>query len=298
VIPVPKKRKIVTYTIDELSPKARDKAIADFRSDAFDDHDATLLTEEFQHILSEKGINNAKVNWSLGYCHGDGVCFSGNVDIPEVIGMNKLTQFAALEQIARNDELSARIHQKDSRDCHWNSMTVETELREDISSLLTREVQREMEEWEHRKTQAWEQYRREWAAVKERNLAPLREYERLKREWVRKGGAGPHDWSPRFRDPGPWPPKPLTEPYPPEPVFPRPPHLQGALDQAETRWTEIEILRTGFEKWLEEWVKHVSRELEKIGYAEIEYRQSDEAIIEFFNGNEWEFLEDGERWKR
>jgi len=295
---VPKKRKIITYTIDELSPETRKRAIESFRPHAFDDDDASMLTEEFERILSEKAIMNAKANWSLGYCQGDGVCFSGNVDIPEVIGMNKLTQFAALEQIAQNDELSARIHHKNSRYCHWNSMTVEMELRGDPSSLFTRDVRHEMREWEYQKTQALELYRREWAAVKERNLAPLRGYERLKQEWKRKGGLGPHDWSPRFRDPGPWPPMPLTEPYPPEPVFPRPPELQVAFDQAEEKWKEVETLTNTFEKWLEEWVKGVSRELEEIGYAEIEHRGSDETIIEFFNGNEWKFLEDGTRWKK
>lgn len=291
------KKKIVTYTIDELSPEAREKAIEDFRPLAFDDDDARMLTEEFETILSEKGIMNAKANWSLGYCQGDGVCFTGNVSITEVLEINKVEKFEPLFDLAARDDLTARIHHKDSRYCHYNAMTVELELHGDPSSLLTQAMDGELREWEYQKTQAWEEYRRQWAAVKERNLAPIREHERLKQEWLRKGGLDPQDWSPRVRDPGAQP-APLTEPYPPEPVFPKPPRLQAALDEAEARWKGIETLTNEFEKWLEEWIKNISRELEKLGYAEIEYRQSDEAIIEFFNGNEWKFLEDGTRWKK
>lgn len=294
---MPKKRKIFTYTIDELSPEARARAIEKFREHAFDDHDATMLTEEFQTILGEKGILNAKASWSLGYCQGDGVCFTGNVDIPTVIEINKLEEFKPLVEIANRDDLHARILNEGSRYCHWNSMTVEVELNSVPASLLTPAQALAMGEWEYQKAQAIERYRREWFAVKERNLQPVRDYERAMAEWMKHGGATPQDWSPRFRHPGMKPPM-LDEPYPPEPVFPRPPDLQAAFEAAEARWTGIETLANKFQEWLKEWVQGVSRELEKIGYAEIEYRQSDEAIIEFFNGNEWEFLEDGKRWDR
>jgi hypothetical protein len=247
--------------------------------------------------LEEKGIQDPKANWSLGYCQGDGVCFSGNVNIEEVVQINKLNEFKPLVKIADDGNLSARIHHKDSRYCHWNSMTVEVKVTEDITSLFPEGIRNELSEWEYQRSQAYEEYRRQWAAVRERNQAPIREYEHLLQEWMRHGGSTPQDWSPRFRKPEAKP-APLTEPYPPEPVVPKPPHLQAALDQAEARWKEIETLANSFKEWLTQWVKDVSRELEKTGYAEIEYRGSDEAIIEFFNGNEWEFLEDGDRWEK
>lgn len=76
-----------------------------------------------------------------------------------------------------------------------------------------------------------------------------------------------------------------------------PAHLREAVDQGEARWEAIETLTNEIEEWLIQWVKDVSRELEKIGYAEIEYRQSDESIIESFNANEKQFLEDGEEFE-
>jgi hypothetical protein len=45
-------------------------------------------------------------------------------------------------------------------------------------------------------------------------------------------------------------------------------------------------------------VKKTSKELEKMGYAEMEYKESDEGISEFFTSNEYEFREDGRMWKK
>ena len=38
------------------------------------------------------------------------------------------------------------------------------------------------------------------------------------------------------------------------------------------------VLREDFESYLDEKIKEISRELEKSGYAEIEYRQSEEVV--------------------
>jgi hypothetical protein len=45
-------------------------------------------------------------------------------------------------------------------------------------------------------------------------------------------------------------------------------------------------------------VRDVSKELEKLGYDEIEGRTSDEGISYFLQNNEFEFLEDGKRWRQ
>lgn len=42
-------------------------------------------------------------------------------------------------------------------------------------------------------------------------------------------------------------------------------------------------------------IKDVSRKLEKIGYAEIEYRNSDEYLTDLIEGNDYEFYKDGRR---
>jgi len=52
-----------------------------------------------------------------------------------------------------------------------------------------------------------------------------------------------------------------------------------------------------FATFLGEDVKKMSKELEKIGYQEIEYRQSEEAIAEMLIANEYEFTADGRRFR-
>jgi hypothetical protein len=47
------------------------------------------------------------------------------------------------------------------------------------------------------------------------------------------------------------------------------------------------------EEDVKEWVEDMSRELEKQGYEEIEYRSSDEVIAETLRANGREFDEDG-----
>lgn len=48
-----------------------------------------------------------------------------------------------------------------------------------------------------------------------------------------------------------------------------------------------------FEEYLTQDVKDISRELEKIGYAEIEYKESEEYLADTFEANEYEFTADG-----
>ena len=55
------------------------------------------------------------------------------------------------------------------------------------------------------------------------------------------------------------------------------------------KWKELTAL-------IELRVRSVSKELEKMGYDEIEYRQEKEQIIEMAEANEMEFREDGRLW--
>lgn len=55
------------------------------------------------------------------------------------------------------------------------------------------------------------------------------------------------------------------------------------------------VLREEFEEYLSDKVKEISRELEKSGYAEIEYRYSDDAIRDELSGREHLYKADGTR---
>ena len=61
------------YTYSELSEKAKEYARMTYGQ--FDD--VEFLTEEMKLQLHDAGFPDAKVNWSLAFCQGDGVCFMG-----------------------------------------------------------------------------------------------------------------------------------------------------------------------------------------------------------------------------
>ena len=64
---------INVYTYSELSEKAKEYAIMTYGR--FNDEE--FLTEEMELQLHDAGFPDAKVNWSLSSCQGDGVCFMG-----------------------------------------------------------------------------------------------------------------------------------------------------------------------------------------------------------------------------
>ena len=86
------------------------------------------------------------------------------------------------------------------------------------------------------------------------------------------------------------------------------PVLDGPYDEKRERiyWTKpfkehppkfygLPDISLEIEEHIQERVQEISRELEKMGYDDIEYRTSDEVVIEFIEANEYDFDEDGDR---
>lgn len=59
---------------------------------------------------------------------------------------------------------------------------------------------------------------------------------------------------------------------------------------------ELNKLYEELQSFVEDKVMDVSKELENIGYKELDYQYSDECIIEEIEDKDERFLEDGERW--
>ena len=138
------KREIDVYTFDELSPKAKERAITDYRHSgaAFDSSDTELLSETFRDQLKEKGLPYDDVRWRLSYSQGDGVAFYGQFDLGEYLRANKLkSKFPAIARVA--DDVSADIekigpHMYD----HWNTMRVHLEPQVDLTDIQKTELAR------------------------------------------------------------------------------------------------------------------------------------------------------------
>ena len=82
------------------------------------------VTEQF----AELGIvTDGSVQYSLGYCQGDGVAIYGNLDLEKLAEKD-----ADVKQIVQQAEkidtlIAVRITGRGNRYHHWNSMTVEVE---------------------------------------------------------------------------------------------------------------------------------------------------------------------------
>ena len=118
----------------ELGREAQEFTLSQERRspDRFDWADAEFLTEDFKTQLAEYGFSDVEVNWSLGYCQGDGVAFYGRV-YPESLkekDREAKRLIAALE--TAGDELYIEITGANGHYHHWNSMTVEIEFENDI----------------------------------------------------------------------------------------------------------------------------------------------------------------------
>ncbi|MDQ3042363.1 MAG: hypothetical protein M3R11_08325 [Acidobacteriota bacterium] len=114
----------------ELSHPAQEFVVSEERErpERFDWDDAEFLTEDFKMQLAERGFEETKVYWSLGYCQGDGVAFYGRV-YPESLKEKDCKAkrlIAALE--AAGDTLYIEITGEGGHYHHWNSMTVEIEF--------------------------------------------------------------------------------------------------------------------------------------------------------------------------
>jgi hypothetical protein len=88
------------YNFSELGKEAQAKAIKDWRNKgyAFGDSDAVTLTDKFKEELESYGFDDdVKIEWSLGYCQGDGVAFYGSIDLEKILP-NHLGDFTKDEQ--------------------------------------------------------------------------------------------------------------------------------------------------------------------------------------------------------
>jgi hypothetical protein len=78
------------------------------------------------------------------------------------------------------------------------------------------------------------------------------------------------------------------------------PWRHGPKDWRPRDQKEVDLtgLIPEFQKYMEQWVKDTSKELEKNGYAELEYQSSDDYVKEFIEANDFEFYEDGSPFKK
>ena len=193
------------YYFEELSEKAKNRAIEDYRrGGTWEQWDSENLSEYFKERLMEYGFyNDVQIEFSLGYCQGDGVAFYGGIDFS--IWLKNHQDHFTKKELKRLEwlneecgvELSTTRNSYGYHYSHYNTMNTNVTYSE-------------------------------------------------------------------YRD------------------FRGSDLLDEVLDKVE--------------KLFEDEVVELSRDFESIGYKEIEYRDSNECIIEIILANEYEFMEDGSRY--
>lgn len=187
----------------ELSHPAQEFVVSEERErpERFDWDDAEFLTEDFKMQLAERGFEETKVYWSLGYCQGDGVAFYGRVYPESLMEKDSQTKRLIAALHTAGDSLYIEITGENGHYHHWNSMTVEIEFESETDD---------------------------------------------------------EDLPARLK---------IVRP----------------------------VLRENFEEHLNERIKEISRELEKFGYAEIEYAHDEDAIRDELGEREHLYEKDGTR---
>lgn len=127
---MPEVIEITIYSIEELEGKAKEKAcekMVDFLAEICNHVD---LKEFFSQELAELGYPVDDINWSLGYCQGDGMSFYGKIEnVKKVALAIGLSQSEA--EYLKDYSITIIKNGWGSRYCHWNTMGINEESIED-----------------------------------------------------------------------------------------------------------------------------------------------------------------------
>lgn len=124
----------VKYKLDELKPKARQSALEKVGESLYEGFESSWLSDDMKMTLSEVyGMEDMKVFFSLNYCQGDGVAFSGQASFADLA--KKDAHLKQMEDeldamlLLRGDDLNYDLYveiEHRGHYSHWNSMVVQT----------------------------------------------------------------------------------------------------------------------------------------------------------------------------
>lgn len=78
-------QEIKLFDINELSEEAQSKAVEYLQGQNYFGADEREISEQFEEKLKEYGLPADNIEWSLGYCQGDGVAFYGDIDVEKLL---------------------------------------------------------------------------------------------------------------------------------------------------------------------------------------------------------------------
>ena len=122
---MPQLRTIKVYKITELEGNARERANYSIREHIQSWQNDDLEEEVFKPVLEAWGFPTEQIEWSLGYCQGDGMAFYGTVDL--MVFIKKMKCQGNYRAYLRKNEAEATISRNSfgNHYSHWNTMDVE-----------------------------------------------------------------------------------------------------------------------------------------------------------------------------
>jgi hypothetical protein len=130
-----------TYTISELGPEAKEKALQSIMNDSiFRDREIDLdwVIENETEDLEALGLENVEISFTGFWSQGDGASFTARVnDIPNFIKTIGITDDILPKALAAFEEVyEMRIVRTDSRYSHENTVRFEIEEIDDTELIL------------------------------------------------------------------------------------------------------------------------------------------------------------------
>lgn len=134
-----RKIEVEVFKFEELKPKPKEKAKEKYNFDYSD-----LITENFMYYLESRGYGDCKLEWSLGYCQGDGVAFYGKVDVSTWWKKRGRTLFSKEEkkklyaEYARDSDICIGIKRNSfgNHYSHYNTMYVDVEWDSALAQMV------------------------------------------------------------------------------------------------------------------------------------------------------------------
>ena len=129
------------FKFDELKSDVQEKVLSRFRRDVDLDFSNDYLQERFKEMATEKGFDNSSFNWCLGYCQGDGVSFTANVDLEKFLSINGLKdRFKSLLDV----DAVFKVVRGNSHYYHKYTVDAEYDLNADFDSEEMKRLSEEL----------------------------------------------------------------------------------------------------------------------------------------------------------
>jgi hypothetical protein len=135
------------YDIKELKKDARDKAIEYLRTHEYFGVDSRAIEAAFVTVLNEYGLPTDNIEFSLGWCQGDGVAFYGDIDLKKLL--KRTGQYDRWAYLLRRYDLSATSTRNSfgNHYSHYNTMDVYLERESEYLQQRDRAEGKEL--WDH-----------------------------------------------------------------------------------------------------------------------------------------------------